>query len=281
MASLIKLKQELQFQTNLAGLLNVLKAIAVQQYQSLEHKIDPNETFFDAIHSIAGMLNFKKVTHPFTQTEGPMGVILVTSDSGLLGGLNQQVVTAAIEEYERKPGELMVIGKRGANYVRERRVPFREFPGIQDDARQTLADKVRDYALNQILAGRLGGLTIVYPKAVSFTVQRVEIVHALPCQEWLKSLKSVAPPKKLLVESPLSSMLETLVWFWVAQKLYEIFGFSRLAELGARSAHLEGSAQELSRQQKKMQQRYFRQRREIIDRNIREVSAARILFAKN
>jgi F0F1-type ATP synthase gamma subunit len=280
MASLTQLKQEMQFNTQLHGLLEALKSIAAQQFQSLERTTRSHEGFFEAIQTIGGTFDVEHLTHPFTRRDGPIGVILITSDTGLLGGLNQQVVLTAIKEYRRQPGELMVIGERGVGYVREAGLPCRVFPSAPESGRRALANQVRDYALDQVLGGRLGGLSIVYPRALSFTLQRVELVRALPCTEWFQpgSARGVRSGNPVLLESSLTGLLEYLVWFWLGQRLYEVLGLSRLAELAARSVHLEGSCQELQRRGQRLRLRYFRQRHEIIDRSMRELFAAKSLY---
>ena len=82
----------------------------------------------------------------------------------------------------------------------------------------------------------------------------------------------------MLLESPGPKILEYLVWMWLGEKLYEVFGLSRLAEFSARAVHLDGSTQELSRRGKEMQRKYFRKRRELIDSSMRELFAARSLY---
>jgi len=282
MPALATLKQDIQFNARLGGLLDALKSIAAQQFQSLERAFRSNPTFFEAVQVIASTFNLEGMAHPFTQREGPIGVIAVTSDTGLLGGLNQQVVATAVQEYRRQPGELIVIGERGAAYVREARLPHRSFPGVVDTGRRTLAAQVRDYALNQVLAGRLGALAVVHARALSFTLQRVELVRVLPCTEWLRSGETPrgVPGGPVLLESHPGSVLEYLVWLWLGERLYEVFGMSRLAELAARSVHLEGSSQELQRRKQKLWLRYFRERHEVIDRSMRELFAARSIYGR-
>ena len=163
MPALSQLKKEIQFNDRLGGLLNVMKSIAAQQFQILEGTVRSNPSLFDAVRGIAATFDVEHFPHPFTEGRGPAGVIAVTSDAGLLGGLNQQVMAAAMREYRQEPGELIAVGRRGVSYAREHGVSCREFPGIQDDRRRELAEQVRDYALNQVLGGRCGTLTVVYP----------------------------------------------------------------------------------------------------------------------
>lgn len=283
MASLTQLKQELQFNGRLSGLLDALKAIASQQFQSLERRFRANEAFFDAIQTIAAIFNLERLEHSYTRSSGPVGVIAITSDTGLLGGLNQQVVVAALQEYSQQPGELMVVGERGVAYVRERRLPCKAFASLQDEGRGVLSAQLRDYALERVRAGHLGALSIVYPRALSFTMQRVEMVRALPCTEWLKSPGVTAGPATgpILMESSVARVLDYLVWVWLGYRLFEVLGMSRLAELAARAVHLEGSSQELQRRRNRLMLQYFRQRHEVIDRSMRELFAARSLYGSN
>ena len=278
MSNIVQLKQEIVFNNRLAGLLDALKSIATQQFQALERSFRAHEPLFAAIQTIAATLPLERLSHPYTQPEGKMGVIVVTSDTGLLGGLNQQAVNVAMQEYRRSPGEMMVVGERGVAYVRERGLACKSFPGILDTGRRALAGQVRDYALSQALSGAITSLTIVYPRALSFSAQRVEVLRALPCTEWLKTASGARPSSPVMLESDAGAVLEYLVRLWLSQSLYEVFGMSRLAELAARSMHLEGSAQELSRRGHKLKLKYFRERHEIIDRSMRELFAARSLY---
>lgn len=283
MPSLVKLKQDMQFNAQLSGLLDALKSIAAQQFQILEKRFQTNTVFFEAIQTILGTFDVEQMSHPFTRPEGPVGVIVVTSDTGLLGGLNQQAVQTALREFHRSPGEMMVVGERGTTYVREAGLSCHAFPGNLESGRESLAAQVRDYALNRVLGGHLAALSIVHPRAYSFTVQRVELVRVLPCGELLRAAQTARGIRSgpLLMESPLYGILEYLVWLWLGEKLVEVLGMSRLAELAARSVHLEGSSQELRRWGKQLRARYFRTRREVIDRNMRELSAAKAIYAKS
>ncbi len=278
MANLTELKLEIQFNIRLGGLLEAIKAIAAQQFQSLERTTRQNPAFFSTIESIAAVFPFESISHPFTRPSGPRGVVAVTSDSGLLGGLNQQVVLLAAQEFRQDPGEFIVVGERGGSYAREFGLTYKSFPGVQDTNRHALAGQVREYLLNRVLAGHLAAVTIVYPRALSFSVQRIEIARALPCMEWFRDRagERLSMGEHVVLESSVNQLLEYLVWTWMGHKLNEVFSMSRLAEMAARAVHLEGSSQELQRRRRALWLKYFRQRHEVIDRNLRELFGARV-----
>ena len=83
----------------------------------------------------------------------------------------------------------------------------------------------------------------------------------------------------MIFESSMGSILEYLSYLWVGQKLSDIFGLSRLAELGARYMHLEESSQRIQKVNKELKRQYFRCRHELIDQSMRELFSARILYA--
>ena len=105
----------------------------------------------------------------------------------------------------------------------------------------------------------------------------------MPCQGWLDlaGLRRYVPGGKILLESSRGKILEYLVWLWLGERMYEVLGMSRLAELAARAVHLEGSTQELQREGKKLRQKYFRKRHELIDSSMRELFAARLIYGKS
>lgn len=280
MKTLSALKKDMEFNTGLGSLIEVLKNIAVAQYRAMEDKVRSFGTLIEAISSFSGILDAQRIEHPFTNRQSAsQAVIAVTSDSGLLGGLNMQVVNAAINELMEVPGQLVIIGERGKLYAAESGVPFAAFPGISEEERFSQAMQVRDYVLTRVLNGTYGMLKIVYPRPVSFTVQRVEMVSFLPFEFGGPAAQRPAEQEEYIFESKPGEILEYLVYLLLGQRLFEIFGLSRLAEYAARYVHLEESLQKLREMDGKLKLQYFKVRHELIDRNMRELFSARLLYA--
>ena len=70
-----------------------------------------------------------------------------------------------------------------------------------------------------------------------------------------------------------------LVYLLMAQRLFEILQFARLAEYAARTTHLEESSDKIKEIDKKLQLKYFRARHEIIDQQMRELFTVRSLYS--
>ena len=275
MIPLTKLKKDVQFNAELTKGIDVMKGIAAARFHVLERQLTLFEPYFKATAAFMTMPEMRHVRHPFTQVFTPaVGVLMITSNEGFLGGLNNQVISQGLREGGPE-GVYVVVGERGVNYIRDARRAFTTFPGIVDHDRLSLAVAVRDQLVRHVLAGQCGRVVVVYPKPISFSVQQVTIEPLLPCAAWEASVPPAAGP--MIWESGPEDVVEYVVGEWISYRLEQLFALSRLAELAARAIHLEGSYQELLRIGKKLRVEYFRARHEVIDRSMREIFAAQLL----
>ncbi|OGX18725.1 MAG: hypothetical protein A3K83_03365 [Omnitrophica WOR_2 bacterium RBG_13_44_8b] len=284
MDTIPQIKKDIEFNKGLFSLIEVLKMIAVSQFRALEQSLRTFEKLVDTLESFFELMDVKSVQHAFLNPKGNSRlVIAVTSDVGLLGGLNIKVLNAALNELQKaERSELAVVGERGQVYTRERGIKFTGFHGIIEADRFTQAIEIRDWAIDKILKEGFDSLIISYPRAMSITVQRIETVTLLPyaVPEKYSLHTDVLAHSGLIEESSLEDVVQYLIKLWIAQRLYEIFGLSHLAEFAARFIHLEESAQKLKDKEVVLKRRYFRVRHEIIDRSMRELFAARSLYAR-
>lgn len=280
MIPLIRLKKDVLFNTELTHVVDVLKGIAAVRFHLLERQQLFFEQYGKTAEEFLTTVDFTKVGHPFIRSSVQrVGVVVVTSDAGFLGGLNSQVVNAGLKQVGTA-GFLLVIGERGSNLLRDLHVECETFPGIEESTRTSLALAVRDRIVHHILSGTCGRFLVVYPHPISFTVQKVTLEFLLPLEEWLVKKQTRMNPAHLIWESRLEDLVEYLVVEWIGSRLEVIFALSRLAELAARAMHLEGSYQELIRQGKQLKLKYFRARHELIDRSMREIFSAQLLYGK-
>lgn len=278
MIPLVKLKKEVEFNTDLKHIVDALKGIALSRFHILQREL----AIFDRFPALAGNIlagiSLDKVDHPFVSpVSKKTSVLMVTTDTGFLGGLNTQVLTTGLKE-GGADGLYSVIGERGANYLSDQHRECTVFPAIDDRARGQLAARIRTHLLEQVLRGECGRLIVVFPKPISLGLQKIEAETLLPCKEWLEVGQERLDPGEFIWESRPQDILTYVMTFWIEHRLDAIFAMSRVSELGARVMHLEGSYQELVRQGKKLHHDYFRSRHEVIDRSMREVFASQLLF---
>ncbi|MCK4993807.1 MAG: F0F1 ATP synthase subunit gamma [Candidatus Omnitrophica bacterium] len=279
MIPIVQLKNDMGFYKSLGSLIEVLKLIAAAQYQALERKIKGYTTYLDSIGDIFAGLDLQNINHPFLKkNEKPKAIVAITTDAGLLGGLNSLVMNKALEQFRGEDSKLIIVGKRGRLYVEKNKMGYADFPGINNEQRLEQALKLRDYIVSNVLKGNIGELVVVFPRALSFAVQRIEVLNLLP---FIPEERQRTGPRmdisEVILESSLGDISEYLVYLWLGQKLFEIFGLAQVAEQSARFMHLENCTQRIQDENKKLKFQYFRTRHEIIDQNMRELFSARLI----
>jgi F-type H+-transporting ATPase subunit gamma len=278
MIPIAQLKGDMEFYKSLGSLIEVLKLIAAAQYQILEKKITTYGLYLDALSDVFGWLDMQHVKHPFvTKNNNPETIIAVTTDAGLLGGLNSLVMDKALEHVSGDTNRIVIIGRRGQLYIEKREMIYANFPGVDDDKRLQQALKLRDYIIENVLKGKFGKVTIVFPRALSFTVQRIEALQIFPFVAQPKQKLNNLQLSDIILESKFEDIVEYMIYLWLGQKIFEIFGMARLAEQAARFMHLEKCTDRIQDLDKKLRFQYFRAKHEIIDQNMRELFAARLL----
>jgi F0F1-type ATP synthase gamma subunit len=286
---LVELRKELKFNRELLSLVETLKNVAGAQYHVLEKK---KKRFLQFMESFAGffrVVDLMDARHVLLQGGGaPDAVLMVTSDSGFMGGLNTQVLNEgmAIIRDSRNP-VCLVIGEKGAGVLQDRGGDYIAYPGVHQDSIHVSAREVRETIVSLFEEGRIGRLFVAYPRALSFSTQEVQVVRLLPCGElfepegggelepFVSKLPLVSQSRKVVVESELDQMAGYLAGTWIEAKLFEIFEDSKLAEFSARAMHLEDSLQKVQKEHKKIRQKVFKASHELIDKGMRESFAAK------
>ena len=274
MKLLSAIKKDMEFNQNLYNLVEVLKEIAIAQYRVLEKKIKAFEGIFGGLNEIYNLLHLGHFSHPLLSGAGAQGaVVAITSDAGLLGGLNMSVMSLAVKEALKNRSKLVIVGERGQMYAQESDLPFTVFKGVRDETRMQQSNELRDYILQEKLAGRIGELKIVYPISLSIVSQQVKVIQVFPLVDQTRPSAD-----EVMLESSVGELLEYWTHLYLGQKFFQVFGQARLAELSARFNHLENSKGKVDQLNKELKLQYFRQRHEMIDRNMRELFAARLAF---
>lgn len=279
MIPLIKLKKEVEFNSELKQVVDALKGIAMNRYLMLQKKLVLFERFPELAGELLEGISIGDIDHPYIRSNNKrVAVLMVTSDGGFVGNMNAQVIQAGLM-VGGDDAIFAVVGDRGASVFADQKKQFHRFPGIDDKKRAELASQVREKMLSFIANGECGKFVVVYPKPLSMAVQKATVEAMIPCDSWLAGqVKADKKTPETIWESEPRDILSYVATFWVEHRLDEIFSIARVAELGARVMNLEGSFQEVIRQGKKIKLQYHRARHEVIDRSMREVFSSQLLF---
>jgi len=288
-----EIRKELRFNGELLHLIETLKNIAGAQYHMMEKEKQRFDLFMDSFSGFFRVVDLVEVDDPLVRVVSDvLGVVIVTSDSGFMGGLNQGVIRAALEiahSHGLSRTSFIVIGDKGGIHLSDMGEDFKFFSGIGQETIYEQAVEIGDHIVQEVLARNIGRVVIAYPRPLSFTSQTIEVINILPCAELFDKdavsevsrrtertgiREVLADATKIIVESSFADIVEYLSGVWVASKLFEVFEDSKLAEFSARAMHLEGSSQKVQKEYKKVKHMASKAAHELIDKGMRESFAA-------
>ncbi len=300
MPTALQLKKDIQLNADLTSVLGVMEDIAASQFYALDKKKQRFKVIMEAFEGFFSMINLFGLKHPLIESQNEnMAIIMISSNEGFMGGLNNKVINAALAHRENRKAELFIAGTRGADSLKSLGEKCVAFPGVDMSNRYQLAENIKDHIMKGVKENRFGHCILSYARPVSFSVQKIEVETLLPCSRiyskegpdkkgapgeqehpaWQKG--SPAARESIILESPLEGILEYLVGTYIVERLFLVFEENKLSEFGARANHLEGSCQYLKAQGKKIKLEYVKRVHAKVDQGMRETFASQILKKKN
>ena len=111
-----------------------------------------------------------------------VGIVLVTTDRGLVGPMNVNLIRAALRFSEQQPAASFVaVGRKGINQLRRVRATVTaEFPGIPDRPSSTDTNVIARVAVEEFVTGKVDELYLAFTRFVNTLRQEPTIRRLLP-----------------------------------------------------------------------------------------------------
>jgi F-type H+-transporting ATPase subunit gamma len=171
-------------------------------------------------------------------------IILITSDRGLAGPLNTNVIRYASRVVTEHVGDLamVTVGRKGRDAMRRARVPLEaHFAGFGD--RPTFADvlPLARLVTEDFIAGTYSSVDVVYAKFVSTLVQRPQLDQLLPIRP--SEDTTGIPGNQFIFEPQPASVLEQLLPRYVATRLYQAVLEAKASEESSRMVAMKNATE--------------------------------------
>jgi F-type H+-transporting ATPase subunit gamma len=166
--------------------MNMVAASKLKAAQSRMENFRPYALrFMDVLTSLA--LRVDPETHPLLAVRDPkrIRVIIMTSDRGLCGGFNTNLIKAAERFVREKTGEgkevqLIAVGRKGRDYFRKKVKLTKEWSDVFGKFDITLAVKISDEIIPSFMREEYDELYVVYNEFRNIAVQRPAVVRLFP-----------------------------------------------------------------------------------------------------
>src|SRR3989338_6684308 len=222
-------------------------------------------------------------------------LVVVTSDRGLCGGFNSQVLRVALKFREQYPDSSVVaIGKKGKDFFERRGIPvlksFSDFSEIV-----TLADvsPVAEFLLGEYGQHRHDTIAFCSTQFVSALFQKVELYRVLPVtlEELEKTIQGIVPrsgkysdvqnggeksgPIVSLLEPGAKALFEALVEDLVRVEILHLIFESNASEHSARMLAMKNATDNAEDLQEELQLLLNKARQGAITQELSEVTGDR------
>lgn len=279
-----KIKGEVMEVRDLVDLIQVLKDIADMKYHALAAQRVKFNRFNESFIEFFSLVGYSQVQHPLVNNNNPNTIILVIStERGFVGDLNNRVVGRAMEEKEKNPlSQFVVVGKKGIMKFEDLgQKMLKSYEDVEDRGFYEVAVDIKTYLVKEVMEGRAGKVIVVYPWPKDYTTTKPRAVRLLPCEDLLpRQPQTVEKFRQVIEESDPVDMTGYLADLWLSSKIYEIFFDTNLAAAAAQTQHLDNSLTKMRKEQNVVKLKYRKARRGDIDKSLREIFSSRVMVAK-
>jgi F-type H+-transporting ATPase subunit gamma len=175
--------------------------------------------------------------HPLLEKRegGTRYIVLITTDRGLAGSLNTNLVRFAAREITEQGGDLalVTVGRKGTAGMRRSRVPIAaSFDGFGDKPLFSDVTPLARLLVDDYLKPVVNRIDIIFPRFVSTLVQRPEMDTLLPIEP--SEDTSGIPGNQFIFEPDPGAVLRQLLPRYVATRLYQAVLEATASEQSAR-----------------------------------------------
>lgn len=221
-------------------------------------------------------------------------VVVLTSDRGLAGGFNSNVIRRA-NRYLYENGSLeriqmSTVGRKGFDFFRQRGQAIRkDFGGLYQRLSYLAAREVAEELTASFLNGEVDAVYVVYNEFLSAISQKVNLSQILPLQTFSSgeppaatpaAPSALTPPAKAVTgpvlvdfkyEPGRQEVLDRLVPQAVSIKLYRALLESVASEHGARMSAMENATSNATDMIASLSLHYNRTRQAVITKELMEI----------
>jgi len=296
--SMRDIKRRIKSVSSTRQITHAMELVAGAKMRQARIKADARRAYtdylIDTMHLIAGALKHEERNEFLMPGKGDRDLYsVVTSDKGLAGGFNSNLLKFASEEMA-KSGKTAVlpVGSKGLDYFRRRNAEVLGFyVGSSDEADISLASEIGAEVTELFLKGEIEDVFIIYNRFESMISQKPTIVHLLPLtEEELKTkVDEIGRPieeevheetpgcfgdvnvNSMLFEPSASYMISKLIPYYVDNAIYGALLESAAGELASRRMAMENATDNANEILNDLNLRYNRARQGAITQEITEI----------
>jgi len=245
MANIKEIKTRIESVKNTKQITNAMKMVAAANLRKAQERITRARPYANHVNDMLRTLKFKNSSniHPLledAEETGKQALIIVTSDRGLCGSFNSQIIKKALEYIEENPeADLICIGKKGYDFIKKRSNKIiKPYLNLFNEMNFSISKDVAQQIIELFLEQNYNKINVLYNEFKSAIQQNIVVKQLLPIipidSEDISKLDYLYEPDE-------DTIIEELGRKYVNVDVWRIMLESSAAEQGARMTAMDSA----------------------------------------
>ena len=277
MASLRDIKQRIKSVKNTQQITKAMKMVSAAKLRRAQDRALAFRDYAGELQGVCARLTALGAAegHPLagTREAKTAELVVVTSDKGLCGSFNGNVLNQALRFLHEKKMKikLVIVGKKAFDFFKRRPRPIIEehhdtFRGVD----RPLADRITSSLTERFTDGESDAVYVLFNEFISVIQQRVVLQQLLPLQPPAEGEDTDLPPDYIF-EPDLKTLARQLFPELVVSQIYRALLESSASEHGARMAAMDAATRNAGELIGQLTLTYNRARQAAITKELIEV----------
>ncbi|MFN0072037.1 MAG: ATP synthase F1 subunit gamma [Chloroflexota bacterium] len=282
MPSLRDIKRRIRSIKNTSQITKAMEMVAASRMRRAQQRVTSARPYSDTMRSLIQELassiggSAGAELHPLLVQRpiDTVGVVLFTTNRGLCGGLNTNVIRRGSELIleQQHPIELLTVGRKGQDFMTRRgHKLLGTFTGIGDAPSYDDIIPIARVILDSYNAGVMDRCYLVYPKFINTLTQRPQVDQLLPLQS---PGGSDTKPADYIFEPNPAGILEELLPRFVEVQIYQALLETQASEQSARMIAMRNATDNAKELVDSLTLTYNKARQAAITREVTEIASA-------
>jgi F-type H+-transporting ATPase subunit gamma len=287
MASLRIIRTRIKSVRNTQKITKAMKLVSAAKLRRAQDAVVRTRPYAQLLDELLGSLagaraEAELAPHPLMDVREPkrIEVVLLTSDRGLCGGFNSNIIRRAqrfiVEEGPRFEAiQFSTIGRRGRDFARKRGIASRkDYTGFFGRLRFSMAKEVADDLIAEYKDKKLDAVYLLYNQFKSAISQQITLTQLLPivapARKEEKAAGGLITPEHIY-EPSRPALLDHLIPKQLAMQVWRALLESEASEHGARMTAMDAATKNANEMIARLSLEYNRARQAAITKELMEI----------
>ncbi|MBO1250269.1 F0F1 ATP synthase subunit gamma [Comamonas denitrificans] len=247
-----EIRSQIKSVENTKKITKAMEMVAASKMRKAQERMLAARPYSEKVRNIAAHLGEAnpEYTHPFMQVNGDAkkaGVIVVTTDKGLCGGLNTNVLRVVINKVRDLQGagvavEAVAIGNKGLGFLNRSGVKVvAQVTGLGDQPHlDKLIGPVKSL-LDQYAEGKLNAVYLCYTKFINTMKQESVVEQLLPLSNEQMQANKTGASWEYIYEPDAQTVIDDLLVRYVESLVYQAVAENMASEQSARMVAMKAA----------------------------------------